>query len=34
MDSYDGNKLVDAGEFFSGLQEIGLNVTKDECKVI
>lgn len=33
MDSFNGNKLVDAGEFFSGLQEIGIDITKDQCQV-
>ena len=33
MDSYNGNKLLDADEFFYGLKEIGVNLSKQECKV-
>ena len=33
FDSFDGNKKVDAQEFFSGLREIQLDVTEAEAKV-
>ena len=28
LDSYDGNRKVDASEFFIGLQEVGVKLTK------
>jgi hypothetical protein len=33
IDSYDGNRKVDAGEFFVGLQEFGVKLTKAESDV-
>ena len=33
FDSYDGNRKVDAGEFFTGLQENGVQITKAEADV-
>ena len=33
FDSFDGNKKVDAQEFFSGLREIQVDVTESEAKV-
>jgi calcyphosin len=33
FDSYDGNRKVDAGEFFTGLNENGVKVTKAEADV-
>ena len=33
FDSFDGNKKIDAGEFFSGLREIQVDVTEAEAKV-
>lgn len=33
LDSYDGNRKVDAGEFFVGLQENGVKLTKAEADV-
>jgi hypothetical protein len=33
LDSYDGNRKVDAQEFFVGLQENGVKLTKAECDV-
>ena len=33
FDSFDGNKKVDANEFFSGLREIQVDVTKAEAAV-
>ena len=33
FDSFDGNKKVDAQEFFSGLKEIQVDVTEAEAKV-
>lgn len=33
LDSYDGNRKVDAGEFFVGLQENGVRITKAEADV-
>lgn len=33
FDSYDGNRKVDAGEFFVGLQENGVKITKAEADV-
>ena len=33
FDSLDGNRKCDANEFFTGLQDIGVNVTKGECDV-
>jgi hypothetical protein len=34
LDSYDGNRKVDAGEFFVGMQEHGVKLTKAEADVI
>jgi hypothetical protein len=33
LDSYDGNRKVDGGEFFVGLQENGVKITKAEADV-
>jgi len=33
FDSFDGNKKIDANEFFSGLREIQVDVTEKEAKV-
>ena len=33
FDSFDGNKKIDAQEFFSGLREIQVNVTQAEADV-
>jgi hypothetical protein len=33
LDSYDGNRKVDAGEFFVGLQEHGVKLSKAESDV-
>ena len=33
LDSYDGNRKVDPQEFFVGLQENGVKITKAECDV-
>lgn len=33
LDSYDGNRKVDAGEFFVGMQENGVKITKAEADV-
>ena len=33
FDSVDGNRKCDANEFFTGLQDIGVNVSKGECDV-
>ena len=33
MDSLDGNRKVDGGEFFTSLQEMGVRVTKQEAEV-
>ena len=33
LDSYNGNRTVDAQEFFVGLKENGLNITKQEADV-
>ena len=33
FDSFDGNKKIDSGEFFSGLREIQVDVTEAEAKV-
>jgi hypothetical protein len=33
FDSYDGNRKVDANEFFVGLQENGVQITKAEADV-
>ena len=33
LDSYDGNRKVDAGEFFVGMQENGVKITKQEADV-
>jgi hypothetical protein len=33
MDNYDGNRKVDAQEFFTGLQEFGVRITKAEADV-
>ncbi|CDW76743.1 ef hand family protein [Stylonychia lemnae] len=30
LDSYDGNRKVDAGEFFVGLQEVGVKLSRQE----
>eukprot|EP00331_Platyophrya_macrostoma_P006953 CAMPEP_0176430518 /NCGR_PEP_ID=MMETSP0127-20121128/14299_1 /TAXON_ID=938130 /ORGANISM="Platyophrya macrostoma, Strain WH" /LENGTH=190 /DNA_ID=CAMNT_0017812419 /DNA_START=34 /DNA_END=606 /DNA_ORIENTATION=- len=34
LDSYDGNKKVDADEFFIGLKELGVELTKAESGVL
>lgn len=34
LDSYDGNKKVDAQEFFIGLQENGVQLSQQECSVL
>ena len=33
FDSFDGNKKIDANEFFSGLREIQIDVSEKEAKV-
>ena len=33
FDSFDGNKKIDADEFWSGLAEIQINVSRDEANV-
>lgn len=33
LDSYDGNKKVDGEEFYVGLQEIGVSLTRAEAAV-
>ena len=33
IDSFDGNRKVDAQEFFTGLQEFGVQITKVEADV-
>jgi len=33
LDSYDGNRKVDGGEFFVGLQEHGVKLSKTESDV-
>ena len=33
FDSQDGNRKCDANEFFTGLQDIGVHVSKAECDV-
>ena len=33
FDSVDGNRKCDSNEFFTGLQDIGVSCTKDECDV-
>ena len=33
MDSLDGNRKVDGGEFFDSLNEMGVRVTKQEAEV-
>lgn len=33
MDSLDGNRKVDSGEFFTSLQEFGVRITKPEAEV-
>jgi hypothetical protein len=33
LDSYDGNRKVDAGEFLVGMQENGVKLTKAEADV-
>ena len=33
FDSMDGNRQCDANEFFTGLQDIGCNISKAECEV-
>jgi len=33
LDSYDGNRKVDSQEFFVGLQEFGVKITKAEADV-
>ena len=33
FDSFDGNKKIDANEFFSGLKEIQIDVNEKEAKV-
>jgi hypothetical protein len=33
LDSFDGNRKVDAGEFFVGMQENGVKITKAEADV-
>ena len=32
MDSFDGNKKLDPDEFFSGLREIGCDITEEEAQ--
>ena len=34
MDSFDGNKKIDPEEFFSGLREIGCDVTEEDSDVL
>ena len=34
MDSFDGNKKLDKNEFFTGLKEWGITVTKAEADVL
>ena len=34
MDSFDGNHKIDSEEFFSGLREIGCDVTEEEAQVL
>ncbi len=34
MDSYDGNRKVDAQEFFVGMQEAGIQITKVEADAL
>ena len=34
MDSYDGNRKVDAQEFFIGMQEAGIQLTKVEADAL
>ncbi|CDW76005.1 ef hand family protein [Stylonychia lemnae] len=34
LDSYDGNRKVDAGEFFVGMQENGVRITKAEADAL
>lgn len=34
MDSYDGNKRIDKDEFFIGLRENGVQLSKQEADVI
>ena len=33
LDSYDGNRKVDTSEFFIGLQEVGVKLTRQESDV-
>lgn len=33
FDSYDGNRKIDSGEFFVGLQEMGVKMSKAEAEV-
>jgi hypothetical protein len=34
MDSVDGNRKIDAQEFFVGLNEFGVKITKGEADVL
>merc|ERR1711957_964436 len=34
FDSMDGNRQCDANEFFTGLQDIGCNISKAECECL
>ena len=34
LDSYDGNRKVDAQEFFVGMKETGLDITKQEAECL
>lgn len=34
IDSYDGNRKVDKEEFYVGLREFGVNITKKEAEVL
>ena len=34
FDSQDGNRKCDANEFLTGLQDIGVNVSKAECDAL
>mmetsp|Transcript_16117 Transcript_16117/g.29432 ORF Transcript_16117/g.29432 Transcript_16117/m.29432 type:complete len:88 (+) Transcript_16117:3-266(+) len=34
MDSFDSNKKIDGEEFFSGLREIGCDVSEEEAAIL
>jgi len=34
MDSFDGNKKLDAQEFFTGLNEVGCKINKDDAGIL